>query len=144
MKVEIQQLDSGLPLPEHQHEHDAGCDLHARVDTEILAGGGRVLVPTGIAVAVPPGYAALVLPRSGLASQHGITCLNSPGLIDAQYRGEIKVLLINTDPVVNYSIHRGDRIAQLLITPVASVEWVVVADLGETNRGNAGFGSTGR
>lgn len=144
MRIDIQQLDSGLPLPEHQHEHDAGCDLYARVGAKILSGGGRVLIPTGIALAVPPGYAALVLPRSGLASQHGITCLNAPGLIDSQYRGEIKVLLVNTDPTNNYSVNRGDRIAQLLITPVTAVEWAVVSDLDKTNRGGAGFGSTGR
>jgi dUTP pyrophosphatase len=144
VKVEIQRLDLELPLPKHQHQDDAGCDLYAGRDAVIAANGGRELISTGIAIAVPPGYAALVLPRSGLAHKHGITCLNAPGLIDSQYRGEIKVLLLNTDPYADYAVSRGDRIAQLLVTPVAEMEWVEVEDLSETARGESGFGSTGR
>jgi len=111
----------------------------------LAAGGGRALVATGIAVAIPPGFAGLVLPRSGLALKHGVTCLNAPGLIDPLYRGELKVLLVNTDPADEYTVQRGDRIAQLLITAVESdVEWEVVDELDPTARDTFGFGSTGR
>jgi dUTP diphosphatase len=145
VRIEITRLDPGLPLPAQQHEHDAGFDLHARDDARLEAGGGRVLVPTGIAIAIPPGFAGLVLPRSGLALRHGVTCLNTPGLIDPLYRGELKVLLVNTDPVEPYTVHRGDRIAQLVITGVASeVEWAEVSELDGTSRDTFGFGSTGR
>ena len=109
------------------------------------AGGGRAIVPTGVAVAIPPGWAGLVMPRSGLALKHGITCLNTPGLIDPLYRGELKVLLVNTDPADDYTVHRGDRIAQLVMTRVeADVDWQEVADLDVTTRDTYGFGSTGR
>ncbi len=145
MRIEVTRLDPELPLPAQQHDHDAGYDLCAREDVTLAAGGGRVLVPTGIAVAIPPGHAGLVLPRSGLALRHGVTCLNTPGLIDPQYRGELKVLLVNTDPSADYDVHRGDRIAQLVITRVESdVEWSEVASLDATARDTFGFGSTGR
>lgn len=145
MRIEVTRLDPDLPLPSQQHAHDAGYDLCAREDVTLAAGGGRVLVPTGIAVAIPPGHAGLVLPRSGLALRHGVTCLNTPGLIDPQYRGELKVLLVNTDPSVDYDVHRGDRIAQLVISRVESdVEWSEVASLDATARDTFGFGSTGR
>jgi len=145
MKIAVQRLDAGMALPAQQHEHDAGYDLCAREDVTLPPGGGRALVPTGLAVAIPPGYAGLVLPRSGLALKHGVTCLNTPGLIDPLYRGELKVLLVNTDPSEPYAVHRGDRIAQLVITPVESaVEWDEVSDLDATTRDTYGFGSTGR
>jgi dUTP diphosphatase len=145
VRIEVTRLDPELPLPAQQHDHDAGYDLCAREDVTLAAGGGRVLVPTGIAVAIPPGHAGLVLPRSGLAFRHGVTCLNTPGLIDPQYRGELKVLLVNTDPSSDYDVHRGDRIAQLVISRVESdVEWSEVASLDATARDTFGFGSTGR
>ena len=145
MRIEVTRLDPDLPLPAQQHDHDAGYDLCAREGVMLAAGGGRVLVPTGIAVAIPPGHAGLVLPRSGLALRHGVTCLNTPGLIDPQYRGELKVLLVNTDPSADYEVHRGDRIAQLVISRVESdVEWSEVASLDATARDTFGFGSTGR
>ena len=145
MKVAIRRLDPELPLPSQAHAHDAGYDLHAREDVVLEAGGGRAIVPTGVAVAIPPGWAGLVLPRSGLALHHGVTCLNTPGLIDPLYRGELKVLLVNTDPNEPYAVHRGDRIAQLVMTRVeAEVEWHEVTDLDVTTRDTYGFGSTGR
>src|SRR4029077_11807003 len=103
-----------------------GYDLHARERVELPAGGGRALVSTGLAVAIPSGFAGFVLPRSGLALEHGVTCLNTPGLIDPLYRGELKVLLVNTDPTERYTVARGDRIAQLLVQRVELVEWLVV------------------
>jgi len=145
VRIPVLRLDPDLALPVQQHPHDAGYDLHAREDASLVAGGGRVLVPTGIAIAIPPGYAGLVLPRSGLALKYGVTCLNAPGLIDPLYRGEVKVLLVNTDPATDYTVHRGDRIAQLVITAVESdVEWDVVDELDLTARDAFGFGSTGR
>lgn len=145
MRIDVTRLDPDLPLPTQQHAHDAGYDLCARHDVTLEPGGGRALVPTGLAVAIPAGYAGLVLPRSGLALHHGVTCLNTPGLIDAQYRGELKVLLVNTDPSEPYTVHRGDRIAQLVITAVdTEVEWNEVDALDETSRDTFGFGSTGR
>jgi dUTP pyrophosphatase len=144
MDVRIQRLDPELPLPEAQHPDDAGYDLHAREDALIEPGGGRALVPTGIAVAIPSGHAGFVLPRSGLALRHGITCLNTPGLIDPLYRGEVKVVLVNTDPSAPYQVHRGDRIAQLVVQQIEMVAWVEVDDLGDTQRSAEGFGSTGR
>jgi len=142
--ISIKRLDPDLPLPAQQHPDDAGYDLHARESVVLEAGGGRALVPTGVAVAIPSGYAGLVLPRSGLALKHGVTCLNTPGLIDPLYRGELKVLLVNTDPAEPYEVHRCDRIAQLVVTAVAMVEWHVVDDLETTVRDTFGFGSTGR
>jgi dUTP pyrophosphatase len=145
MQIEVTRLDPDLPLPSQQHEHDAGYDLHAREDVRLEPGGGRALVPTGIAVAIPAGCAGLVLPRSGLALTHGVTCLNAPGLIDPLYRGEVKVLLVNTDPGEAYEVRRGDRIAQLVVTRVeAAVEWIEVPALDDTSRDTFGFGSTGR
>ena len=144
VRVRVQRLDSELPLPRQQHTDDAGYDLHARERVELPADGGRALVPTGLAVAIPSGYAGFVLPRSGLALKHGVTCLNTPGLIDSGYRDELKVLLVNTDPATDYEIHRGDRIAQLVIERVEYVEWQLVDTLDETTRDTFGFGSTGR
>jgi dUTP pyrophosphatase len=144
VEVRITRLHPDAVLPAQAHEHDAGYDLCANEDARLDAGGGRALVPTGLAVAIPPGFAGLVLPRSGLALRHGVTLLNTPGLIDAQYRGELKVLLVNTDPSTPYDVHRGDRIAQLVIQAVEYVEWVEVDALDETARDTFGFGSTGR
>jgi dUTP pyrophosphatase len=144
VRIHVTRLDPDVELPAQQHAHDAGYDLHARDDVTLARGGGRALVPTGIAVAIPAGHAGLVLPRSGLALKHGVTCLNTPGLIDAQYRGELKVLLVNTDPGEDYTVHRGDRIAQLVITAVdTEVDWHEVDALDETARDTFGFGSTG-
>jgi dUTP pyrophosphatase len=141
--IQIRRLDAGLELPTAQHEDDAGYDLHAAVDATLEPAGGRALVATGIAIAIPSGYAGFVLPRSGLALNHGVTCLNTPGLIDPQYRGEVKVLLVNTDPERPYDVRRGDRIAQLVVQKVELIEWVEVEDLGATTRDTFGFGSTG-
>jgi len=144
VEIRVTRLDPDLPLPRQAHTNDAGYDLHARVDVTIDAGGGRVLVPTGLAIAIPPGHGGFVLPRSGLALEHGVTCLNTPGLIDPQYRGELKVLLVNTDPRDAYTVHRGDRIAQLVVQRVEQVEWVEVDELDSTTRDTFWFGSTGR
>lgn len=144
MHIELRLLDPDLPSPAAQHAGDAGHDLYAREDARIPAGGGRVLIPTGIALAIPDGYAGFVQPRSGLALRHGVTVLNSPGLIDAGYRDEVKVILVNTDPVAAYDVHRGDRIAQLVIQRVEAVEWSSVDELTESHRDTGGFGSTGR
>ncbi len=143
LQVAIQQLDPELPLPVAAHRGDAGIDLYAREDAHLVRGGGRVLVPTGIAVAIPEGYAGFVLPRSGLALKHGVTVVNAPGLIDAGYRGELKVVMINTDPAVDYEVQRGDRIAQLVIQRIEEVVWQVVASLDGYDRGG-GFGHSGR
>lgn len=142
MEIRVQRLDPELPLPRQQHAHDAGFDLHARERVE-LAAGARALVPTGLAVAIPPGYGGFVLPRSGLALKHGVTCLNAPGLIDPLYRGELKVLLVNTDPSEAFTVERGDRIAQLVVQRVEQVEWQEVDALDTTERDTFGFGSTG-
>ena len=144
MRIPVRRLDPTLPLPSAAHEGDAGYDLRAREAVILTPGGGRAAVPTGIAIAIPPGWAGLVLPRSGLALRHGVTCLNAPGLIDAGYRDEIRVILVNHDPAEAFSIEVGDRIAQLVIQPVEPVEWAEVDDLGESARGLGGFGSTGR
>ncbi len=141
--VPIQRLDPDLPLPTYAHPGDAGADLVAREDAVLEAGGGRALVPTGIALALPEGYAGFVQPRSGLALRHGVTCLNTPGLIDAGYRDELKVLLVNTDPHQPYKVTRGDRIAQLVIQRVESVTFTPTDALPESARGTGGFGSTG-
>lgn len=144
MHVRITRLDPDAALPVQGHPDDAGYDLRAREDAHLAAGGGRVLVPTGLAVAIPSGYAGLVLPRSGLAMKHGVTVSNAPGLIDPQYRGELKILLVNTDPSEGYDVRRGDRIGQLVIQKVEYVEWEEVDQLDETQRDTFGFGSTGR
>ena len=143
MEIRVQRLDPELPLPRQQHTDDAGYDLHARERVDLAPAGGRALVPTGLAVAIPSGYAGFVLPRSGVALKHGITCLNTPGLIDPLYRGELKVLLVNTDPSRAYTVERGDRIAQLVIQRVEQVEWQEVEQLDATERDTFGFGSTG-
>ena len=130
-------------MPAYAHEGDAGLDLVAAVDAVVPAAGGRVLVPTGIAIALPRGFAGFVLPRSGLALKHGITVANAPGLIDCAYRGEIKVIVLNTDPVSDYEVRRGDRIAQLVVQRVAEVSWSVVESLDGNDRGG-GFGHSGR
>lgn len=143
LDIEIVRLDPDLELPAYARAGDAGLDLVARHDIAVPAAGGRRLMPTGIAIAIPDGHAGFILPRSGLALNHGITVLNSPGLIDAAYRGEIKVVLLNTDPVHDYEIHRGDRIAQLVVMGVDVVRWCPVEELSGEHRGG-GFGHTGR
>lgn len=144
MRIALLHLDPDLPLPAAQHPGDAGYDLHARDEVLLPAGGGRALVATGVAVAIPAGCAGFIQPRSGLALRHGVTCLNTPGLIDAGYRDELRVLLVNTDPSADYTVHRGDRIAQLVVQRFETVEWEVVDDLGASGRSNEGWGSTGR
>lgn len=143
LSIPVQRLDPDLPLPAHARPGDAGVDLVAREAVVLAPGGGRALVPTGIAFALPVGYAGFVQPRSGLALHHGVTVLNSPGLIDCGYRDELKVLLVNLDPVEPFEIHRGDRIAQLVVQAVAEVEWQPVEALPASERGG-GFGHTGR
>ena len=144
MRIPVRRLDPALPLPAPAHPGDAGYDLRAREAVVLAPGGGRAAIATGIAVAIPPGWAGLVLPRSGLALRHGVSCLNAPGLIDSGYRDEIRVVLVNHDPAEAFSVEVGDRIAQLVIQPVETVEWAEVDDLGESARGRGGFGSTGR
>jgi dUTP diphosphatase len=143
IELEIKLLDEGIPMPRYQHEGDAGLDLPSRVDY-VLEPGERAMIPTGIAVAIPPGYAGFVLPRSGLASRHGIALVNSPGLIDSGYRGEVAIVMINTDKYKSFEIKRGDRIAQLVIQPVIEATTVQVRELDVTSRGAGGFGSTGK
>ena len=144
MRIALRHLDPELPLPSAQHVGDAGYDLHAREEVTLAARGGRALVATGVAIAIPEGCAGFIQPRSGLALRHGVTCLNTPGLIDAGYREELKVLLVNTDPAADYTVRRGDRIAQLVIQRFEVVEWEVVDDLGASGRNVQGWGSTGR
>jgi dUTP pyrophosphatase len=147
VKVDIRQLPhgEGLPLPAYHSAHAAGLDLLAAVPAEsplMLSPGQRALVPTGLTIALPPGHEAQVRPRSGLASKHGVTVLNSPGTVDADYRGEIGVLLINHGEAP-FPIRRGERIAQMVIAPVVHVELAPSAELSATKRGSGGFGSTG-
>jgi dUTP pyrophosphatase len=134
--------DPAVPLPAYAHPGDAGCDLRARVDGSIRP-GERLAVPTGVAVAIPDGWAGLVLPRSGLARRHGVTLVNTPGLIDAGYRGEIELLMVNLDPVTPFAFSAGDRVAQLVFVPFAAVNWREVAELPPSVRGEGGFGSSG-
>jgi dUTP pyrophosphatase len=141
--IPITRLDPDLPLPGYAHDGDAGIDLVAREDAVIAPSGGRLLMPTGIAIALPVGYAGFVLPRSGLALKHGISVVNAPGLIDSGYRGELKVVLLNTDPETPYEITRGDRIAQLVVQKVEHVVWREVEALDSFDRGG-GFGHSGR
>ena len=143
LHVPILRLDPDLPAPAYAHPGDAGADLRAREAVTLAPGGGRALVPTGIALALPRGTAGFVQPRSGLALRHGVTCLNTPGLIDCGYRDELKVLLVNLDPTTAYEVQRGDRIAQLVIQRVEEATFTEVDDLGDSPRGTAGFGSTG-
>ena len=141
--VQIQRLDPDLPLPVPAHLGDAGLDLYAREDAIIPARGGRLLMPTGVAVAIPHGYMGLAVPRSGLALKHGITLVNTPGIIDSGYRGELKVVMINTDPELVYEVKRGDRVAQLIISRYDNVTWTEVTELSGFDRGG-GFGHSGR
>jgi dUTP pyrophosphatase len=145
LSVPLHQLDPELDVPSYARPGDAGADLLARHDVVLAARGGRALVPTGVAVAIPGGCAGLVLPRSGLALRHGVTCLNAPGLIDAGYRGELQVILVNHDPDEDYVVSRGDRIAQLVIVRVeeAAFSLVPAEGLGDAARGTGGFGHTG-
>jgi len=142
LDVLITRLDPAVPLPGYARHGDAGADLCAAEDID-LAPGERAVVRTGIAIALPEGYAGFVHPRSGLAARHGITLVNAPGTIDAGYRGEIKVILLNTDLARTVSLHRGDRIAQLVVQRVENVTFREVPDLPESARGDNGFGSTG-
>ena len=142
--IPVRRLDSGLALPSYAKPGDAGADLVANEEVTLAPGGGRALIGTGIAIAIPTGYAGFVQPRSGLALRHGVTCLNPPGLIDSGYRDELKVLLINTDPTDAYEVRRGDRIAQLVIKKVEEVIWEEADELDETERGLGGFGHSGR
>lgn len=144
ISLPIRRLDSEIALPTYAKPGDAGADLVAAESLFLTAGGGRALVATGIAIAIPDGFAGFIQPRSGLALKHGVTCLNSPGLIDSGYRDELKVLLINTDPENDYEVRRGDRIAQLVIQAVEQAEWDLVDDLGSSARGAGGFGHSGR
>lgn len=144
IELPVLRLDPDLPLPGHAKPGDAGVDLVAREDVVLAPGGGRALVPTGIAIALPEGHAGFVQPRSGLAAKHGVTVLNTPGLVDSGYRGELKVCMINLDPVTPFAIHRGERIAQLVVQAVARVAFVEVDELDATERGDTGFGSSGR
>lgn len=142
--IEVLRLDPDLPLPAYARAGDAGADLVAREDVTLPPAGGRALVPTGVAVAIPNGFAGFVQPRSGLAARHGVTCLNTPGLIDSGYRGEIKVLLVNTDPTEAFVVRRGERIAQLVVQAVETVTFTPVPELPGSERGAGGFGHTGR
>ena len=143
LPVHIVRLDPELALPTYAHPGDAGLDLRARESGVVHPAGGRLLMPTGIAIAIPPGHAGFVLPRSGNALKHGLTVANAPGLIDAAYRGEIKVVLLNTDPHEPFHVHRGDRIAQLVVQKVEEVQWLEVESLDGDDRGG-GFGHTGK
>jgi dUTP pyrophosphatase len=142
--VRVVRLDPELPLPAYACAGDAGMDVLARSPATLAAGGGRAMVPTGIAVELPEGWAGFVLPRSGLAAKHGITCLNTPGLIDSGYRDEIRVILVNHDPTSEYRVERGDRIAQLVVQRVACVRWEEAGALSDSSRGTGGFGHSGR
>lgn len=142
MRLTLKRLDPSLPLPRYAHEGDAGLDLYSAEPVEI-APGERVLVPTGIAIAIPEGYAGFVQPRSGLALRSGLSFVNTPGLIDSHYRGEIKLIAINLDPDSTISLAKGDKVAQLVIQRVERVDIVESDELNETARGEGGFGSTG-
>ncbi|HKY66194.1 MAG TPA: dUTP diphosphatase [Acidimicrobiales bacterium] len=144
LRVPVVRLDPDLPLPSYARPGDAGADLVAREAVLLRRGGGRGLVGTGIALALPAGFAGFVQPRSGLALRHGVTCLNTPGLIDSGYRDELRVLLVNTDPDEDYGVERGDRIAQLVIQRVEHVSFAAVSSLDASERGPGGFGHTGR
>ena len=142
LAIQVVRLDPDLPLPSYAHPGDAGADLHTTVDVT-LGPGERALVPTGIAVALPDGYVALVHPRSGLAARHGLSIVNTPGTVDAGYRGEVKVLLINHDPVEAVTLRRGERIAQLVVQRFERARFVEVGVLPASVRGDGGYGSTG-
>jgi dUTP diphosphatase len=142
MQIAVKRLDPDLPLPGYARASDAGLDLRSS-ERVVIEPGERALVGTGVAIAIPPGFAGLVLPRSGLALRHGVTVLNAPGLIDAGYRGEVKVLLVNQDRTTPVTLERGERIAQLVVQAVAAVDLVEVPELSASERGAGGFGSTG-
>ncbi|MGA8257699.1 MAG: dUTP diphosphatase [Nocardioides sp.] len=142
LEIQVVRLDTDLPLPAYAHPGDAGADLLTTVDV-VLAPGERALVPTGIAIALPVGFVALVHPRSGLAARHGLSIVNTPGTVDAGYRGEIKVLLVNLDPREPVELRRGDRIAQLVIQRVERAAFVETDSLPDSVRGDGGYGSTG-
>jgi dUTP pyrophosphatase len=144
VEIPVLALDPDLPLPAYARPGDGGADLVARCAAKLAPGGGRALVPTGIALAIPEGFAGFVQARSGLAARHGVTVLNGPGLIDAGYRDEIRVLLVNLDPADAYEVRRGDRIAQLVIQPVERASFSPAATLADSARGTGGFGHTGR
>ena len=144
LPVAVRRLDPDLPLPRYAHPGDAGLDLLARETTVIPAAGGRASVPTGLAVAIPEGHAGFVLPRSGLANRHGLTMVNTPGLIDSGYRGEIFLILLNTDPVADVTVERGERIGQLVVLATPAVELIEMDELPGTVRGEGRFGSSGR
>jgi dUTP pyrophosphatase len=144
LRVPVVRIDPDLPLPSYARPGDAGLDLRAREDVVIPPAGGRALVPCGVAVALPEGYAGFIQPRSGLALRHGVTCLNSPGLVDSGYRGELKVLLVNTDPTAAFTVTRGERIAQFVVQAVEHVALDEVDELDDSHRGGEGFGHTGR
>ena len=141
--IHIKRLDTDLPLPKLAHVGDAGLDIYSAIDVVLAPNGGRALIPAGIAISIPLGYAGFVLPRSGLALNHGISLVNTPGLIDSHYRGEIKVVMVNTDQSRPYHVSRGDRIAQLVIERVEEVTWTEVDTLDDNDRGG-GFGHSGR
>jgi dUTP pyrophosphatase len=143
LKVPVVRLDPDLDLPSYARVGDAGADLVAADDHTLAPGGGRARVSTGVSVAIPEGYAGFVLPRSGLALRHGVTCLNTPGLVDAGYRGELQVLLVNTDPTEPFEVRRGERIAQLVVMKVEEASFDVVDAHDATDRGEGGWGSTG-
>ena len=143
VQVLVTRLDPNLPLPNYAKAGDAGADIVSRIDIE-LAPGERALIPTGISIALPDGFVALVHPRSGLAIKHGVTMVNAPGTVDAGYRGELQVILINHDPRESVSFKRGDRIAQLVIQRVERAEFIEVNSLPGSERAGDGFGSTGR
>jgi len=142
LEVELKMLDAGIEPPSYAHPGDAGADLRARVDVT-LAPGERALVPTGVSLALPFGYVALIHPRSGLATKHGLTVVNAPGTVDAGYRGEIAVTLLNTDANTPIELKRGDRIAQMVIQKVETARFMPVDELPDSARGAGGFGSTG-
>lgn len=142
MQLRFKKLRDDAIIPTQAHAGDAGSDLYA-VEGAVLEPGGRAKVPTGVAVAIPEGHAGLVLPRSGLAHKHGITLTNTPGLIDSGYRGELQVLMLNTDRDTAYEVKPGDRIAQLMVVAFAAPEWSEVEEFDETTRGDGGFGSSG-
>jgi dUTP pyrophosphatase len=144
LEIPILALDPGLAMPSYARPGDAGCDLLARAGAVLAPGGGRATIATGISVGIPTGHAGFVLARSGLAAKHGVTCLNAPGLIDPGYRGEVAVILVNTDPATPYEVRRGDRIAQLVICRVEEARFLAVDRLEASERGSGGLGHSGR
>ncbi|MFW0108014.1 dUTP diphosphatase [Rothia sp. P7181] len=140
--IPLKMLDEGIPAPSYAHDGDAGADLRSTIDA-VLAPGERKMIPTGVSLALPDGYVALVHPRSGLAARHGITIVNAPGTVDSGYRGEIIVCLLNTDQHEAFTINRGDRIAQMVIQRFEKAHFMMVNELPSSERAEAGFGSTG-